>query len=304
MRLMSIATIAVLIAPVGYFGSTFLVELNDRVDERKVQEAAVAKAARSVLDATGLRFEQVVLGPGATPDMLRFRGRVATAGEGAARSAFGEIDMTCAGVAASPRYATCWTLTELNIDGAPAHETTAVGLVPQTIAATLTDEVGQDEATAAPLASDAPPSTVLSNDATALTDTPVEPMAAETDAGSEELVVGDTTAALADEATSPDAPAPEDVATGDAAAVDAATGAEEIVLAELTTSAAPTHEVQRSLVNARTGPSLDDEVRTQLTAGTSLLLLAEEGSWGRFQILDGAERDLEVWIAFSVLNAL
>lgn len=64
----------------------------------------------------------------------------------------------------------------------------------------------------------------------------------------------------------------------------------------------PSHIVQPSLVNARTGPG--GEVATQLEGGTPLMLLEAEGGWGRFQVLDGPETGRELWVAFSVLDAV
>ncbi len=62
------------------------------------------------------------------------------------------------------------------------------------------------------------------------------------------------------------------------------------------------HIVQRTLVNARSGPSTRSRVLAQLPVGTRLSLIEAQGSWGSFLVLNGASTDLKAWIAFNVLN--
>lgn len=64
----------------------------------------------------------------------------------------------------------------------------------------------------------------------------------------------------------------------------------------------PTHVVRPSLVNARRAPQ--GEVETTLEGGTPLVLLDRDGAWGFFRVLEGAGSGLEIWIAFSVLDAV
>ena len=64
----------------------------------------------------------------------------------------------------------------------------------------------------------------------------------------------------------------------------------------------PTHVVRPSLVNARRSPQ--GEVETTLEGGTPLVLLDRDGAWGFFRVLEGAGSGLEIWIAFSVLDAV
>ncbi|MEM8754344.1 MAG: SH3 domain-containing protein, partial [Pseudomonadota bacterium] len=75
--------------------------------------------------------------------------------------------------------------------------------------------------------------------------------------------------------------------------------------AEIELAEAPiaSHVVERSLVNARSGPSLEDAVEAQIAGGVALQLLEEDRRWGRFRVLDGDQTGLEAWIAFSVVTA-
>ena len=68
------------------------------------------------------------------------------------------------------------------------------------------------------------------------------------------------------------------------------------------TDVRPTHTVGRSLVNARNAPR--GTALVQLPQNTPLRMLDRQGGWGHFQVLDGLEAGLEVWIALSVLDAL
>lgn len=65
-----------------------------------------------------------------------------------------------------------------------------------------------------------------------------------------------------------------------------------------------THRVARQLINTRSGPGTQNPVVTQLQAGAELALLETQDGWGRFLLLSGAERGIEVWAAFSILEAL
>ena len=64
----------------------------------------------------------------------------------------------------------------------------------------------------------------------------------------------------------------------------------------------PTHVVRPSLVNAREAPQ--GAVLTTLEGGTPLVLLDQDGGWGLFRVQGGGDSGLEVWIAFSVLDAI
>lgn len=66
----------------------------------------------------------------------------------------------------------------------------------------------------------------------------------------------------------------------------------------------PTHRVARAVINTRSGPGTSNPVITRLTAGAQLSLLDEQGGWGRFVVLGGENDGLEVWAAFSILEAL
>ncbi|MEO1495323.1 MAG: hypothetical protein AAFV19_24535, partial [Pseudomonadota bacterium] len=71
-------------------------------------------------------------------------------------------------------------------------------------------------------------------------------------------------------------------------------------LAAATPSLVASHRVRLQIVNARREPN--GEIATRLTRNTGLALLETRRGWGRFRVLDGDDRDLEIWVAFSVLD--
>lgn len=104
--------------------------------------------------------------------------------------------------------------------------------------------------------------------------------------------------------------AEEEIETG-----DIPTNAVPRVITEFPASAAPnpaknetvsdvTHLVARPIINARSGPGLSNEVLFKLTQGDRLILISEEEGWGRFVLLDGKDKGVEVWAALNILEDL
>lgn len=122
------------------------------------------------------------------------------------------------------------------------------------------------------------------------TATPAEP-ATEAGAGSQATALPETSTA-ADPATTP--PPPSDASTGQPAEAspEAAPAESETV---------PTHVVVPSLANARAGPDKNASVIAVLPKGTALVLQESNGSWGRFQVVDGNLAGKTVWIALSIV---
>lgn len=302
MWILKLAAIAAPIAATAYAGAQGLAELNERTEIRAVEEAALKRAARQALDASPLRFKQVVVGPGSTSEEMRFRARAA-APDGEWTTAYGVIGNDCPGGAASSG---CWRLASLYVDGraatpagdvmsdvmaaklaAPARSTVAGA----TVAGPASSGPAQsDPAPAA--AQPAPPSTSPATDANIVTtNSPAAaPRAPAAASGSD--------GATSETATSP--AAAQTTAALDPAATDATPP--RTAAAPAPEPVAASHAVRLSLVNARAAPSTDAEVLLQLPGDTGLLLLERQGGWGKFRVLDGEDRDQEVWVAFSVLR--
>ena len=63
----------------------------------------------------------------------------------------------------------------------------------------------------------------------------------------------------------------------------------------------PTHQVDRPVVNARSGPGTNNPVVTRLSGGTNLAQVGEADGWGQFMVLSGEAEGEIVWIALSIV---
>lgn len=295
MRILLLIAALLPIAAAAYFGSVFLAELDERTTLRDAERRQDWRGVGQALAATGYEFEQLVLGPGRSPDERQFRARVV--GGGGAQSAYGVIDRSCAGPNGAPDVdpggadtgpeaagtseaagtGDCWRLAALYVDG---------------------DEVDATAGPAAPAAAAIP--TGLTANLTANEPTDAAPVAAPA-----------AVSTLDQAAAAPDEPSPDGDADLAGPAALPAIRPQPEPAPDLETAAAapqaaerPSHEVKLSLVNARDAPTLQGGVRTQLEQGTPLLLLETDGRWGRFRVLNGQDRGVEIWIAFSVLSSI
>lgn len=119
---------------VGYMGSDFLGELQERTEARTTGQMAQRDQVMGVLKTyQRYRFYQVVIGPGEAPGEIGFRGRVSNQG-GSSQSAYGIVRATCALPAEEPG---CWELASLAIEGVPTDTgTTPPAPAPAASAAT------------------------------------------------------------------------------------------------------------------------------------------------------------------------
>lgn len=302
MWILKLAAIAAPIAATAYAGAQGLAELNERTEIRAVEEAALKRAARQALDASPLRFKQVVVGPGSTSEEMRFRARAA-APDGEWTTAYGVIGNDCPGGAAASG---CWRLASLYVDGraaTPAGDVMSDAMAaklaaparPAAAGATVAGPASSGSAQSDPApaaAQPAPPSTSPATDATIVTtNSPAAaPRAPAAASGSDPTTSEVATSSAAAQTTAALDPAATDVTPPRTAAAPAPE------------PVAASHAVRLSLVNARAAPSTDAEVLLQLPGDTGLLLLERQGGWGKFRVLDGEDRDQEVWVAFSVLR--
>lgn len=297
MWILKLAAIAAPIAATAYAGAQGLAELNERTEIRAVEEAALKRAARQALDASPLRFKQVVVGPGSTSEEMRFRARAA-APDGEWTTAYGVIGNDCPGGAAASG---CWRLASLYVDGraaTPAGDVMSDAMAaklaaparPAAAGATVAGPASSGSARSDP--APATPSAAPATDATIVT--PNSPAAAPR----APAAASGSGGATSETATSP--AAAHTTAALDPAATDATPP--RTAAAPAPEPVAASHAVRLSLVNARAAPSTDAEVLLQLPGDTGLLLLERQGGWGKFRVLDGDDRDQEVWVAFSVLR--
>lgn len=305
MWILKLAAIAAPIAATAYAGAQGLAELNERTEIRAVEEAALKRAARQALDASPLRFKQVVVGPGSTSEEMRFRARAA-APDGEWTTAYGVIGNDCPGGAAASG---CWRLASLYVDGraaTPAGDVMSDAMAaklaaparPAAASATVAGSTVAGPASSGPAQSDPAPAaaqpatnaTIVTPNGLAANSPAAAPRAPATASGSGGATSEAATSAAAAQTTAALDPAATDATPPRTAAAPAPE------------PVAASHAVRLSLVNARAAPSTDAEVLLQLPGDTGLLLLERQGGWGKFRVLDGEDRDQEVWVAFSVLR--
>ena len=307
MWILKLAAIAAPIAATAYAGAQGLAELNERTEIRAVEEAALKRAARQALDASPLRFKQVVVGPGSTSEEMRFRARAA-APDGEWTTAYGVIGNDCPGGAAASG---CWRLASLYVDGraaTPAGDVMSDAMAAKLAAparstvagSTVAGPASSSSAQSAPApaaAQPAPPSTSPSTDANIVTP---NSLAANSPAAAPRAPAAASGSGETTSETATSSAAAQTTAALDPAATDATPPRTTAAPAPEPVTAS--HAVRLSLVNARAAPSTDAEVLLQLPGDTGLLLLERQGGWGKFRVLDGEDRDQEVWVAFSVLR--
>ena len=315
--LLCAAVLAGLGAYVGYGLKNELAVESEIYALRIAEDRAGVKEALSVFPDH--RFEQLVLGPGENDATREFRARVTE--REVTQTAYGVIAKDC-----DPErvFSGCWRLTSLVIDGvsveipdpAPLPEPQPLP-TPQAAPSAQADTVqpsspvpvlqvvDSSEPDPLPTAEDTELLANLSNEPVQAE--PVDP-AVETGPRSlaPEVAVLPTpsrvaeltlAAAAADQAADPAAASTPDPAE------DAVPAAETLSAAVPDQVAGPaSHRVRLSLVNARETPSTRGAVQAQLSNGTGLELMESRRSWGRFRVLEGPYRDLEVWVAFSVLT--
>lgn len=255
-------------AYIGYGMKSEISAMNAAYQSRASEDRAGAR--RALANHPRYVFDQIVIGPGQTDDTREFRARVTQ--DNIAQSAYGVLGTACP-EDGSASGLECWRVMQLAIDGVAMQEFD-----------TPSDRVDRSDVDFNRAASTQTPSAATA------------PLAGSA------FTTGD---APQDVVSSPQIPAPsaasETVSEAESPATQTdSTGAQSTDIALATAPAAASHRVRPQLVNARIKPR--GEIAAKLARDTRLTILESSGGWGRFRVLDGEHRDLEIWIALSVLD--